>query len=73
MYQLTIYYYAIDLVVNYQLNLGSALIILCEAARAQMKTYSYFRNKLLYGREPSIYSDYIPEFLSKKGLKVSDL
>ena len=56
-----------------QLNCGCGFIILCECARFQMKSYSYFRNKMLYGFGPNSFSEYIPKYLKNKGFTKKDL
>lgn len=43
------------------------MIILSEAVRFMMKSYSYARNKMLYGTDND-YKNYIPPSFVKKGV-----
>lgn len=66
------YVYATFVSDRFELNFGSAMIILCESTRVSFKVHSYFRNKLLYGM-PNDYANYLPEDAKKRGITVDDL
>lgn len=64
--------YSTYITLAYELNFGSAMIILCESTRCSFKCHSYLRNKLLYGL-PNQYATYLSEEAIKRGITEKDI
>lgn len=56
-----------------QLPMASGLIVTCEMTRMWLKMHSYLREKLLFANGDNEYRNFIPEFLTKKGVTLQSL
>ena len=72
LYLMGFYLYSTYITSKYELNFGSAMIILCESTRISFKVHSYFRNKLLYGIENK-YATFLTPDAKKRGITEKDL